>query len=73
MFVRGTLARAGMGRVGEYVKRGWKEDDWLYGAMHAGSASASLIPGVSNATAGAVAGGVGLLAAAVAAYFMMKK
>lgn len=72
MFV-GKVGRArGMGRMGEYVSRPWKEDDWIYLARQK-AATSSIIPGISNTTA-AVAGG-GLLAAAAAAaaaYFLMK-
>ena len=71
MFV-GKVGRArGMGRMGEYVSRPWKEDDWIYLARQK-AAAAQVIPGVSNTTTAVAAGGLGLAAAAALAYYLMK-
>lgn len=68
MFTKGLRGR-GVGRLGEFVDRGWKNENWL----NYQPASASLIPGVSNATAAAAGGGIlAALAAAYAAWKLFK-
>jgi hypothetical protein len=52
MFTRGLAVR-GVGRLGEFVDRNWKEENWL---TRPGGAAPSIIPGVSNTTAAAAAG-----------------
>lgn len=65
MFIRG------MGRMGDYVTRGWKTESWYTPRPVAAD---SLIPGVSNTTAMAVAGGgLGLAALAALAWYLTKR
>lgn len=71
MFVGRPAAGRGMGRVGEYVNRPWKEDDWIYLARQK-AAGGSIIPGVSNTTAAVAGGGLALAAAAALAWYLMK-
>jgi len=68
MFTRGL--RGGVGRLGEFVNRDYKNENWLPNTF---GSHASLIPGVSNASAAAAGGGIiAALAAAWAAWKLLK-
>ena len=56
--------------LGDYTTRPWKVENWWQPA----AAPATLIPGVSNTTTAAVAGGAaGLAALAALAWYFLKK
>ena len=68
MFTRGLAGRGvgRLGRLGEFVDRNWKEENWL----NYQPAGTSLIPGISNTTTVAAAGGT--VAAAGGIYLLGK-
>lgn len=69
MFTKGLRGR-GLGRLGEFVNQERKVEYWLPNTF---GANASVIPGVSNATAAVAGGGIAAAVAALAAWYFLKK